>query len=72
MKKYSLFYILNIVIGVSLVNGILMWLNVPTYDELLKMILGEPNGLNGVMAITISGVLIYLIINGISKLNKSI
>lgn len=72
MKKYSLFYILSIVIGISIVNGILMWLNIPTYDKLLKMILGEPTALNGVIAITISGVLIYLIINGISKLNKSI
>jgi len=52
-------------------NGILKWLNIPTYDRLLEMILGKPNTVNGVIAITISGILIYLIIRGVPKLNKS-
>ncbi|MGE7920021.1 hypothetical protein ACQKM9_13955 [Viridibacillus sp. NPDC093762] len=52
-------------------NGILMWLNIPTYDQLLEKILGEPNTLNKFIAITISGVLIYLIIKGLPKLKKS-
>ncbi|MEK4762180.1 hypothetical protein MHH85_18105 [Viridibacillus sp. FSL E2-0187] len=71
MKKYSLFYIFSIVIGLFILNGLLMWLNIPMYDQLLEMILGEPNTLNKVIAITISGVLIYWIIKGVPKLKKS-
>lgn len=70
MKKYGLF-ILGIVIGVSIVNGVLKWLNIPTYDQLLEMILGKPNALNIFIAIIITGVLIYLIIGGISKFKKT-
>ncbi|MFJ8261076.1 hypothetical protein ACIQ4I_03820 [Rummeliibacillus sp. NPDC094406] len=72
IKKYSLFYIFSIVIVLFIMNGILKWLNIPTYDQLLEMILGKPNTLNGVIAITISGVLIYFIIKGVPKLKKSI
>ncbi|QOV10211.1 hypothetical protein [Viridibacillus arvi] len=71
MKKYSLFYIFSIVIGLFILNGLFMWLNIPMYDQLLEMILGEPNTLNKVIAITISGVLIYWIIKGVPKLKKS-
>ncbi|KOO51053.1 hypothetical protein [Viridibacillus arvi] len=70
MKKYSLFYIFSIVIGISIMNGTLEWLNIPTYDRLLEMILGKPNTLNRVIAITITGVLIYIIIKGVPKLKK--
>ncbi|MGF9977992.1 hypothetical protein [Viridibacillus arvi] len=70
MKKYSLFYIFSIVIGISIMNGTLEWLNIPTYDQLLEMILGKPNTLNRVIAITITGVLIYIIIKGVPKLKK--
>jgi len=72
MKKYSLFYIFSIVVGLFIMKGIFEWLNIPTYDQLLEMILGKPNTLNVVIAITISGVLIYLIIKGVPKLKKSI
>ncbi|MFJ9463239.1 hypothetical protein [Viridibacillus arvi] len=71
MKKYSLFYIFSIVIGLFILNGLLTWLNIPMYDQLLEMILGEPNTLNKVIAITISGVLIYWIIKGVPKLKRS-
>ncbi|MGE7835367.1 hypothetical protein [Viridibacillus arvi] len=70
MKKYSLFYIFSIVIGISIMNGTLEWLNIPTYDQLLEMILGKPNTLNRVIAITSTGVLIYIIIEGVPKLKK--
>jgi uncharacterized protein with PQ loop repeat len=69
-KKYSLFYIFSIVIALFIINGILKWLNIPTYDQLLEMVLGKPNTLNRVIAIAISGVLIYLIIKGVPKLKK--
>ena len=70
LKKYSLF-ILSIFIGVSIFNGVLKWLNIPTYDQLLEMILGKPNALNVVLAFIISSVLIYLIIKGTPKIKKN-
>ncbi|WP_397538911.1 hypothetical protein [Rummeliibacillus pycnus] len=72
IKKYDLFYIFGIVIGLFIMNGIFKWLNILTYDQLLEMILGKPTILNGVIAITISGALIYLTIKGVPKLKKSL
>ncbi|MGE7924408.1 hypothetical protein ACQKND_14585 [Viridibacillus arvi] len=72
MKKYSVFYLFSIVIGLFIMKGIFEWLNIPTYDQLLEIVLGEPNTLNVVIAITITSVLIYLIIKGVPKLKKSI
>lgn len=62
-KKYSPFFILGIVVGVSvpIINGILIWLGIPTYDQLLEMTLGKPNTVNRVIAIIVSSILIYLI-----------
>jgi hypothetical protein len=63
VKKYSPFFILGIVVGVSvpIMNGVLIWLGVPTYDQLLQMTLGKPNTLNIVIAIIVTSILIYLI-----------
>jgi hypothetical protein len=69
-KQYGLFFIIAIVLGVSVVNGVLKWLGIPTYNELLEMIFGEPNGLNRVIAIAITGVFIYLIAVGMPKLKN--
>ena len=69
VKKYTL-YILVLMIGISVLNGVLKWLNIPTYDQILEAVLGEPNTLNIFIALIITGVLIYLIIFGISKPKK--
>ncbi|WP_151701036.1 hypothetical protein [Psychrobacillus glaciei] len=60
-KKNSLIFILGLVVGVFTGNGIFIWLGIPTYDQLLEMTLGKPNALNRVIAILVTGVLIYLI-----------
>ncbi|WP_391117237.1 hypothetical protein [Psychrobacillus sp. L3] len=60
-KKYNLLFILGIVVGVPIMNGILIWLGIPTYDHLLEITLGKPNTLNRVIAILVTGALIYLI-----------
>jgi len=69
-KKNSLAFIIGIIFGVFFLNGILIWLGIPTYDQLLRMILGEPNLLNGIISLIISGVLIYLIVGGVPQLKK--
>lgn len=69
VKKYA-FFIIVLMIGISVFNGILKWLNIPTYDQLLESILGEPDTLNIFIALIITGILIYLIILGISKPQK--
>ena len=63
-------FITGVLFGVFFLNGILLWLGIPNYDQLLRMILGEPNPLNGVISIVISGVIIYLIMGGVSQLKK--
>ena len=69
VKKYTL-YILVLMIGISVLNSVLKWLNIPTYDQILEAMLGEPNTLNIFIALLITGVLVYLIILGISKPQK--
>ncbi|MGA3677151.1 hypothetical protein [Lysinibacillus agricola] len=68
VKKYTL-YIL-ILIGIPVFNGILKWLNIPTYDQILETMLGKPDTSNIFIALIITGILIYLIIFGISKPQK--
>ncbi|MGE7917302.1 hypothetical protein [Lysinibacillus xylanilyticus] len=69
VKKYA-YFIIGLMIGISVFNGILKWLNIPTYDQLLESILGKPDTLNNFIALIITGILIYLIIFGISKPQK--
>lgn len=69
MVKYTL-YTLILMIGISVFNGILKWLNIPTYDQILETMLGKPDTSNIFIALIITGILIYLIIFGISKPQK--
>lgn len=62
--------ITGIIFGFFFLNGILVWLGIPTYDQLLRMILGEPNLINGIISFIISGVIVYLIVGGIPQLKK--
>lgn len=66
-KMRSLWYILGVLLGAAILNGILKWLNLPTYDQILQIVLGEPTVINGVLALIITGVLIYLLIFGTVK-----
>ena len=73
-KKYNSAFFYGIITGIIFtaffLNGILIWLGIPTYDQLLRMVLGEPNLLNGIISIIISGVLLYLIVGGVPQLKK--
>lgn len=75
-KKYNSAFIYGIITGiifaVFFLNGILLWLGIPTYDQLLRVVLGEPNLLNGSISIIISGLLIYLIVGGVPQLKKAL
>ncbi|MEX3746838.1 hypothetical protein [Lysinibacillus xylanilyticus] len=70
MVKKNTLYILILMIGISVFNGILKWLNIPTYDQILETMLGKPDTSNIFIALIITGILIYLIIFGISKPQK--
>lgn len=69
-KKYNIYFIIGIIFGVSILNGTLMWLGIPTYDQFLRMVLGEPNLINGIISIIITAVIIYLIVGGVPQLKK--
>ncbi|MGY3189419.1 putative membrane protein YphA (DoxX/SURF4 family) [Lysinibacillus sp. TE18511] len=70
MVKKNTLYILILMIGIFVFNGILKWLNIPTYDQILETMLGKPDTSNIFIALIITGILIYLIIFGISKPQK--
>jgi uncharacterized membrane protein YuzA (DUF378 family) len=57
MNKNTLFFTLGILIGMFLLPGILEWLGLPSFANVLTKIFGEPNAINRVV-VGLLGVLI--------------
>ncbi|KGR76990.1 hypothetical protein [Ureibacillus sinduriensis] len=69
MSKQAIF-ILGICTWVFLLSGVLRWLGIPSLDQLLYMMFGEPNGLNGLYAILLAIPIVYIILR-LLRLNEN-
>lgn len=57
----QIFFILGVFTWVFILSGIFKWLGIPSFDHLLFMMFGEPNGLNGIYASLLAISIVYLI-----------
>lgn len=73
-KRHYLYMIIGIAFAVVILPGVLMWLEYPTPSQaianMFTAILGESNFVNNLIAFSIVGVFIALIIVGVSKTKK--
>ena len=74
MKRYTLHLLLGIVAGMFILPVISNWFGIPSpgrgYAKLLTAVFGEPGGVNSVIMLLFSGVLIVLILFGSIMLAK--
>lgn len=58
MNKNTLFFTIGIIIGLFILPGILEWLGLPSFADVITMIFGEPNTVNR-LVVGLLGVLIF-------------
>ena len=77
MKRNNSFAIIvGVVFGLFIIPGVFNWLGYPTPSgriaNMFTALLGPPTFINGVIAFSIAGVLIILLIFGLNKFSKRI
>lgn len=61
-KKYTWYFVSGILVGVLILPTIFQWLGIPTLDQLLYMIFGEPNVMNGIFVVVMAIIAIILLV----------